>query len=86
MSGRPVILMLAGEASGDLHGAEVARALRVLWPSARLLGLGGERMAAQGVELLEGLDRLAVTSSKIDLRIFSMGVQSIWSSPSTIQV
>jgi lipid-A-disaccharide synthase len=60
MSGRPVILMLAGEASGDLHGAEVARALRVLWPSARLLGLGGERMAAQGVELLEGLDRLAV--------------------------
>jgi lipid-A-disaccharide synthase len=60
MSGRPVILMLAGEASGDLHGSEVARALRERWPSATLLGLGGERMAGEGVELLAGLDQLAV--------------------------
>ncbi len=60
MSGRPVILMLAGEASGDLHGAQVAGALRRRWPAARLLGLGGDRMAAEGVELLAGLDQLAV--------------------------
>ncbi len=60
MSGRPVILMLAGEASGDLHGSGVARALRERWPSATLLGTGGERMAAEGVALLAGLDQLAV--------------------------
>jgi lipid-A-disaccharide synthase len=60
MSGRPVILMLAGEASGDLHGAQVARALLRRWPNARLLGLGGDRMAALGVDLLAGLDQLAV--------------------------
>ncbi len=60
MSGRPVILMLAGEASGDLHGAQVVQALRERWPSATLLGLGGERMAAEGMELLVGLDQLAV--------------------------
>lgn len=60
MAGRPVILMLAGEASGDQHGAQVARALRQQWPGARLLGLGGRRMAAQGVELLAGLDQLSV--------------------------
>jgi lipid-A-disaccharide synthase len=60
MPGRPVILMLAGEASGDLHGARVARALLHRWPEARLLGLGGERMAREGVELLAGLDQLAV--------------------------
>jgi len=60
MSGRPVILMLAGEASGDLHGSEVARALRSRWPSATLKGLGGDRMAREGVELLAGLDQLAV--------------------------
>ncbi len=60
MSGRPVILMLAGEASGDLHGAQVARALRARWPQATLLGLGGDRMAAEGVELLASLDQLAV--------------------------
>lgn len=56
----PTILLLAGEASGDQHGARVAAALRDRWPGARLLGLGGEKMAAQGVELLAGLDDLAV--------------------------
>ena len=60
MPGRPVILMLAGEASGDLHGALVARGLLRRWPQARLLGLGGDRMAREGVEILAGLDQLAV--------------------------
>jgi len=60
MPGRPVVLMLAGEASGDLHGAGVARAIRNRWPDATLLGLGGERMAAEGVRVLADLDRLAV--------------------------
>ncbi len=60
MARDPVILMLAGEPSGDLHGAALARALLEKWPCARLLGLGGERMAAAGVECMAGLDRLAV--------------------------
>ena len=60
MKGRPVILMLAGEVSGDHHGARVAQALRARFPSATLLGLGGDRMAGEGVELLAGLDQLAV--------------------------
>lgn len=60
MAGRPVILMLAGEASGDQHGAQVARALLARWPDAHLLGLGGDRMAALGVELLAELDQLSV--------------------------
>jgi len=58
--GRPVILVLAGEESGDLHGAKVVGALRARWPDATFLGLGGDRMAAQGVELMAGLDSLAV--------------------------
>jgi lipid-A-disaccharide synthase len=56
----PTILLLAGEASGDLHGAGVARELRARRPEARLLGLGGPLMAAEGVRLLAGLDDLAV--------------------------
>ncbi len=60
MARDPVILMLAGEPSGDLHGAALARSLLEKWPSARLLGLGGERMAAEGVECMAGLDQLAV--------------------------
>jgi len=47
------IMLVAGEASGDLHGATLCRALRTLAPSRPLLGMGGERMAAAG------LDRLA---------------------------
>ena len=56
----PVILLLAGEPSGDLHGAALARSLRQKWPRARLFGLGGERMAAAGVECMAGLEELAV--------------------------
>ena len=45
-------MIVAGEASGDLHGATLARALRALAPGARLYGMGGRDMAAAGVELL----------------------------------
>ena len=53
-------MVLAGEESGDLHGAAVVGALSARFPSARFIGLGGPRLAEQGVELLAGLDRLAV--------------------------
>jgi lipid-A-disaccharide synthase len=45
-------MIVAGEASGDLHGATLARALRALAPSVRLRGMGGRAMHAEGVELL----------------------------------
>jgi lipid-A-disaccharide synthase len=56
----PVIFISAGEESGDLHGAALARALGERFPGARLIGLGGGRMEAAGVELLAGLRELAV--------------------------
>lgn len=52
--------LAAGEPSGDLHGARLAEALRRRWPGAELYGLGGDRMAAAGVELLAHVDQLAV--------------------------
>jgi lipid-A-disaccharide synthase len=60
LSRSPRILLSAGEPSGDLHGARVADALRRRWPDAELYGLGGERMADAGVELLAHVDQLAV--------------------------
>ena len=39
------LLVVAGEASGDLHGAEILRALRARAPGLRIIGIGGERMA-----------------------------------------
>ena len=60
MGSGPTIFLSAGEPSGDLHGAAVARALRQRWPDARLLGLAGPRMQAEGVEPIVEFDRLAV--------------------------
>jgi lipid-A-disaccharide synthase len=56
----PTILLSAGEPSGDLHGAALARALRARWPGAELYGLGGPLMQEAGVELLAHTDELAV--------------------------
>lgn len=56
----PTIFISAGEPSGDLHGAAVVRALHTRFPEARILGLGGSRMAAEGVELLADVSELAV--------------------------
>ncbi len=52
MAGAPAIMLVAGEASGDLHGAALCRALRLEHPGCRLYGMGGARMAAAGMELL----------------------------------
>jgi lipid-A-disaccharide synthase len=54
------VLVVAGEASGDLHGSGLARAIRERRPDVRMLGLGGPRMATAGVELLEHGDHMAV--------------------------
>lgn len=46
------VMISAGETSGDLHGAYLARALRELVPEVRLSGMGGVQMRQAGVELL----------------------------------
>ena len=45
------IMLSAGETSGDLHGAALARELRALDPSIALIGFGGAEMAAAGGKL-----------------------------------
>src|SRR3989442_2928506 len=57
---RPLVMLTAGEVSGDLHGGALAAALFKLAPEARLFGMGGERMAAAGVELLADARDMAV--------------------------
>ena len=54
------VLLVAGEASGDLHGATLARALVTLAPGLRLAGMGGPRMAAEGVHLLQRAEHVTV--------------------------
>jgi len=52
VSERPLrIFLCAGEHSGDVHGAALAKRLRERDPGVVLTGLGGPRMAEAGVEL-----------------------------------
>jgi len=44
------ILLVAGEASGDLHAADLVTALRQLLPDVQVVGLGGERLREAGVD------------------------------------
>ncbi len=54
------IMFSAGEASGDLHGANLARSLRELDPQIELLGMGGKEMAAAGVDIVYDIKNLGV--------------------------
>jgi lipid-A-disaccharide synthase len=54
------ILFVAGEVSGDLHAAGVARALRAVGAPFALTGVGGDAMRDAGVELIEHTEHLAV--------------------------
>jgi lipid-A-disaccharide synthase len=53
-------LIVAGEASGDMYGAEVARALLRRFPGSRVYGLGGQRMRDAGVEIESDIRHTAV--------------------------
>lgn len=54
------VLVVAGEASGDQHAADLVAALKRTHPELRFFGMGGPRLAAQGVELLYGAHEISV--------------------------
>lgn len=64
------IFIVAGEASGDVHGADLARALRSLDPRVTLLGMGGEQMRRVGVTVLvDARDVAAVGFTEVFSRL-----------------
>ena len=54
------IMLSAGEASGDLHGANLAEALKVVDPQVELIGMGGEQMRKAGVRIVYDIKNLGV--------------------------
>ena len=60
MNHSPVIAISVGEASGDLLGAHLIRAIKQRRPDAKFIGIGGERMKAEGFESLYDQEKLAV--------------------------
>jgi lipid-A-disaccharide synthase len=69
------VLVSCGEASGDLYAGALARELHVLDPGLRILGLGGERLAASGGELVGDFHGLAVTGLAEALRVIPRSLQ-----------
>ena len=59
MSGPLRILLVAGEASGDLHGAALVRALRQRVPALDICGVGGPRLRAAGMRVLVDTEHVA---------------------------
>jgi len=53
------VLMVAGEASGDLHGADLLQALRAGIPDVEVFGIGGERLRQAGMETVADAGELA---------------------------
>lgn len=45
------VMVIAGEASGDLHGSGVVRELKRLTPDVEVYGIGGDLMQKEGMEL-----------------------------------
>lgn len=54
------ILVVAGEASGDMHAAALIRELKRTNPNYRYYGVGGEKLRAEGVELYADSAAMAV--------------------------
>ena len=50
--------VIAGEASGDMHGANLIQAISRLNPEAQFEGFGGERLKQVGVKILRPLEKL----------------------------
>ena len=65
------ILMVAGEASGDLHGGPLARALLARHPEIELEGVGGRHMAEAGVSLVQDIQGLGA------MGVFEM-LRTLW--------
>jgi lipid-A-disaccharide synthase len=53
------VLLVAGEASGDLHGAALVGQLRVRRPDLDVIGIGGPRLRAAGMRVLVDTEHVA---------------------------
>jgi lipid-A-disaccharide synthase len=54
------VMIVAGEASGDLHGSGLVREMLKMQPGLEIFGVGGDRMKNQGVRLLYHINEMSV--------------------------
>lgn len=67
------IFIVAGDPSGDMHGANLVNALKEMSSQIEIYGLGGERMEKAGVRLLDKLTDLAIVGfSEAIINLFAL--------------
>ncbi len=76
------VMIVAGETSGELYGSLLALSLQKRRPGLRIVGIGGERMKAAGVELVSGISSAfgiseAVSSLKVLRKAFKKAVEAL---------
>jgi lipid-A-disaccharide synthase len=49
------VMISAGEASGELYGALLGRAIWKIWPDTEIIGIGGDRMRSEGIHLIASI-------------------------------
>lgn len=74
------IMFSVGEASGDLHGAALAKALVKQVSQVEMIGMGGKHMASAGVHLVYDIQQLGVVGiGEVIRKIpFSFGCELIY--------
>lgn len=60
MNNPRTVLIVAGEASGDLHGAHLVREMKAIDPLLSFRGVGGRNLEAEGVRLIARSSEMAV--------------------------
>ncbi len=53
------IFIIAGEESGDIHGAKLVQEIKKLNPEIKFVGHGGDKMSAAGVDIIEHVSSLS---------------------------
>ncbi|MFQ6617867.1 MAG: lipid-A-disaccharide synthase [Fidelibacterota bacterium] len=75
------ILVSAGEASGDLHGAVLIRHIKEIAGEAEIFGIGGDKMSEAGAEILCHFSNLAV----VGFTEVTRKIKNLWNAQSALK-
>ncbi len=70
-------MLVAGEVSGDLHGAHLVEALQKIAPEIQFFGVGGERLKERGMKLLHHVHSLSVVGISEALRKLRIALKTL---------
>ena len=54
------IMIIAGEPSGDIHGALLMKQIKLLYNNVEFIGIGGGKMIQEGLKSIIDISKIAV--------------------------